>query len=145
MTAPLFPLPPFVRHSDTSRMAALRAYGFADSKRAIVFNAIDGAAEAGLTDEQGFESLRMNSSTYRPRRCELVDGIEGVVPAGMVVDSGRRRKTRSGSLAAVWVSFRYADTAPSGAITHPSALSGNATGAQARSDLPTAGEERLSE
>ena len=49
----------------------------------------------GLTDEEMQARLGLNPSTQRPRRIELVE-------AGLVRDSGQRRRTRSGRWAVVW-------------------------------------------
>lgn len=50
----------------------------------------------GCTDEEMQLALKMNPSTQRPRRGELVG-------MGLVKDSGRTRRTRSGRRATVWV------------------------------------------
>ena len=50
----------------------------------------------GMTDEEIQDALRMNPSTQRPRRVELVEG-------GWIVDSQRRRRTRARRDAVVWV------------------------------------------
>ena len=47
-------------------------------------------------DEEIADYLKMSPSTARPRRIELVN-------AGLVVASDRRRPTRSGRMATVWV------------------------------------------
>lgn len=49
---------------------------------------------AGLTDEEMQQRLRMNPSTQRPRRIELVR-------RGLVAEAGTR-KTSSGRMAVVW-------------------------------------------
>jgi len=49
----------------------------------------------GRTDEEIQRMLKLNPSTQRPRRIELVQ-------AGKVRDSGRTRKTKSGRAATVW-------------------------------------------
>ena len=51
---------------------------------------------AGVTDEEGCELSGIPASTWRPRRVELVE-------MNLVVDSGVRRKTRSGRDAVVWI------------------------------------------
>lgn len=53
-------------------------------------------AHGGATDDEIQAALDMPPSTQRPRRVELVR-------AGLVRDSGEKRKTRSGRRAAVWV------------------------------------------
>jgi len=50
----------------------------------------------GATDEELHRILNLDPSTERPRRRELQ-------LAGLVVDSGRQRKTASGRKATVWI------------------------------------------
>jgi hypothetical protein len=50
----------------------------------------------GLTDEQIMERTGLRHNTEHPRRWDLVN-------MGLVVDSGRRRKTETDNLAIVWV------------------------------------------
>jgi hypothetical protein len=69
----------------------------ADTMRAQVYEVIHGRGSDGATDEEIQIVLSINPSTERPRRGELVTG-------NAVVDSGRRRPTRSGRNAIVWVS-----------------------------------------
>ncbi len=90
-------LPPFVRTSDTSRLAAIAMYCKAGTKRAQVFGAIKSDwFVGGCTDEEGMNMIGMSGNTYRPRRVELVR-------YGLVMDSGQRRPTASGEQAVVWV------------------------------------------
>jgi hypothetical protein len=89
-------IPPFIRHSDTSRRAAIELVG-KEAKLALVRDWIRACDVTGCTDEEGYTALGMNPSTYRPRRIDLVDKY------GVVVDSGRRRLTASGRSAVVWV------------------------------------------
>ena len=86
---------PFVRGSGTSLRAAEAIAEGAPSLRRRVLRLIE-ASVTGMTDEEIQEFLDMNPSTERPRRVELVD-------AGLVMDSGRRRNTRSGRKAVVWI------------------------------------------
>lgn len=88
--------PPAQPHSATSQEAADAIRPDSNRLRSVVYAAIRGAGPDGLTDEEGIERTGLSPSTYRPRRVELVAG-------GMVVDSGRTRKTASGRKAAVWV------------------------------------------
>ncbi len=83
-------------HSSTSRAAAVAIKESAETLRAKVLEYLQMMGESGSTDEQAQEDLNMPGSTQRPRRVELVK-------AGLVIDSGRERKTRSGRLAVVWV------------------------------------------
>jgi hypothetical protein len=85
---------PFQRHSETSRDAAEQALPSAGTQRRAVYDALLRHAR-GLTDEQQQELLRMNPSTQRPRRIELV-------ATGRVIDSGETRPTRSGRKAVIW-------------------------------------------
>ncbi len=100
-------VPPYQRHSVTSRAAAAEILPKAGTLRRLVYDYIFTAGEYGRTDEEAQVYLRLNPSTQRPRRIELVN-------AGLVRDSGRTRPTRSGRQATVWVATTYPgwDTAP---------------------------------
>lgn len=56
----------------------------------------------GATDEEIQRDLRMNGSTERPRRVELVE-------LGLVRDSGGTGRTRSGGKATVWEAIPLED------------------------------------
>lgn len=92
-------LGPFQAHSDTSRAAAIANYPRTGTQRGRVLAAI-AASEDGLTDEEITARTGIASSSERPRRVELVQ-------AELVIDSGRRRPTSTGSLAVVWVANMY--------------------------------------
>lgn len=92
---PLFSAPAQA-HSDTSVAAADAIRPSATVIRSRVLRAIVAAGEAGATDEELQDGLVLSGSTQRPRRVELV-------AQGAVVDSGIRRKTRSGRQAVVWM------------------------------------------
>ena len=81
--------------AETQRLAAIEAYPATGTWRRRVLNAITAAGARGSTDEELQDLLRLNPSTQRPRRVELVEG-------GWIEDSGRRRRTRSGRDAVVW-------------------------------------------
>lgn len=89
-------MPPAQQHSATSRDAAEKICGEAANLRAKVLAYIQGCGIDGATDEEGIDATGLPASTYRPRRVELVQ-------AGLVMDSGRERPTRSGRKATVWV------------------------------------------
>lgn len=89
-------LPPYQRHSPTSREAAERIRPNAGTLRAMVLEFIMARGEAGATDEEVQAALSLSGSTQRPRRVELCD-------AGLVVDAGLRRETASGRRAVAWV------------------------------------------
>jgi transcription initiation factor IIE alpha subunit len=78
--------------TDTSIAAAKKQIGKAAADRARIL-AFLGFMPA--TDEEIHRNLKMEENTVRPRRGELVE-------AGKVIDSGKRRKTRTGSPAIVW-------------------------------------------
>jgi len=80
-------------HSATSYAAAVEILETADTLRAKVYRFIRDAGHA--TDEQIQDGLTMNPSTQRPRRIELLE-------AGIIRDSGRKAKTKSGRDAVVW-------------------------------------------
>ncbi len=85
---------PFVKGSDTSEAAAKSMILPAGSQRKRVYLwAV--TQHRGFIDEEGCNALQMNPSSFRPRRGELVE-------AGMLKDTGRRRKTSSGRQAVVW-------------------------------------------
>lgn len=86
--------PPAQAHSATSRAAAEGIKPAAGTLRAKVLDCIQNSA-SGLSDENVQDLLQMPASTQRPRRIELVR-------AGLVIDSGRTRLTRSGRSAVVW-------------------------------------------
>ncbi len=86
--------PPFVKGSDTSEAAAKSMLLPAGSQRRRVY-LWSLTQQQGFTDEEGCAALKMNPSSFRPRRGELVE-------AGMLEDTGRRRETQSGRQAVVW-------------------------------------------
>ena len=86
---------PYQAHSATSKQAALRFAGQASKSREKIFLYLSQFPD-GLTDEEMQDDLDIPSNTQRPRRRELyVDGI--------LADSGKTRKTRSGMDAVLWV------------------------------------------
>jgi hypothetical protein len=98
MSAREFAGPLFAQqHSPTSLEAAhqARESGLAERGRELVWAALSGAGASGLTDEQIAQVTRLNPSTARPRRIELLR-------AGRIIDSGTRL-TASGRKAVVWM------------------------------------------
>ena len=85
-------LPPW---TNTRRQSFDRIGPVAGRIASRVFAAIYTAGADGRTDEEVAVILGMKESTTRARRVELRD-------AGLVIDSGRRRRTSSGRAAAVW-------------------------------------------
>ncbi len=91
---PLFEeIPPYQRHSSTSKAAAERIRPASSRLRDLVKQTIRNHPE-GMTDEEIATTLGLNPSTARPRRIELVQ-------RGEVVEVGQR-KGRSGRAMTVW-------------------------------------------
>lgn len=90
------PLVPHVQGSDTSREAAESMEPHAGTLEARVLEAIRFSCSAGLTDDEVEQLLGLSHQTTSARRRALVI-------RGLVKDSGRRRKTRSGRNATVWI------------------------------------------
>ena len=82
-------------HGATAHEAADRIEGASGKQRAAVLAEIIRSGELGRTDGELAEMLDLNPSSARPRRIELVE-------AGLIVDSGRTRKTASGRASVVW-------------------------------------------
>lgn len=86
---------PFVKNSVTSKASAKQI----DPKTGVLRLQVLGFISScllGATDEEIQIGLKMNPSTQRPRRVELV-------ARGHVEDSGKKRKTSSGRKAVVWI------------------------------------------
>ena len=90
----LFSDQPVQAHSETSREAGEQAKPIAAKLREQVYEFLR-SNTCGCTDEEIQIGLGMNPNTQRPRRIELVR-------AGLVRDSGIKRKTNSGRDAVVW-------------------------------------------
>lgn len=90
-------VPPAHRNAPpTSRIAARRIAGRTATLRAAVLGLLVERGDDGATDEEIQLALGLASNTEIPRRWELVN-------LRLVVASGRRRPTRSGCPATVWV------------------------------------------
>ena len=96
----LLPSAPFQRHSATSRAAAKAIEPVAGTQRALIFRLIHCWNYTGVTDSEIGRELALPGDSVRPRRGELLK-------AGLIVDSGRTRKTASGREAVVWVATEY--------------------------------------
>jgi hypothetical protein len=81
---------------ETERRAAIEVQPRTGTARRRVLDLIASRGETGATDEEVSIALRMRLYTAAPRRTELVRG-------GWVMDSGKRRRTTTGSRAAVWM------------------------------------------
>ncbi len=94
---PLYPnydgTPPHVKDSDTSMAAAESIRGIVGPMHAEILRQL--RLEGELNDDDLEEILEQRHQTISARRRELV-------LMGRVVDSGRRRATRSGRMATLW-------------------------------------------
>ena len=86
--------PPSV-HGDTSESAAEAIKPHRASQWRRIHERLILAGWEGMTDQEIQRATGLDPSTERPRRGELVD-------AGLVYDSGRKRRTVSGRRAIVW-------------------------------------------
>ena len=89
---------------ETRHAAFCRITGHAGDLRTRVLAFIRSRGADGATDSEGEAALAMMPQTYTPRRGELVE-------AAAVIDSGNRRPTPSGRMAAVWVASQQAPNA----------------------------------
>jgi predicted HTH transcriptional regulator len=85
---------PFVRDSDTSEAAAREIEPEASTLRAIVLAYIQGARGATCDEIEQVLGMRHQTASARVRELVLHD---------FVADSGKRRHTRSGRNAVVWI------------------------------------------
>ena len=91
---------PYQPHSATSTSAAKAIEPVAGTQRALIVERIRDAQSLGMTDGEIQYECEMAGDTVRPRRGELQKD-------GLIVDSGRTRKTASGRDAVVWVAVEY--------------------------------------
>ena len=83
------------RHSETSRAAAASLRNVASMEKRVL-RILELRGRDGATDAELEEWTGLGGSPVRPRRVNLVH-------AGLVRDSGGKRKTKSGRSATVWV------------------------------------------
>jgi len=86
-------MPPYVRHSETSRNAAEKIADKIGELHAKVLEAI--RSLGGLTDEEGSAATGLNGNTYRPRRVWLWKN-------GFIIQTENKRITAAGRNAVVW-------------------------------------------
>lgn len=88
---------PFEVKSDTSRDAA-DSHTTPELARleAVVLDAIRASGQTGMTDDEIEVATKLSHQTASARR-------RGLVLRGFVMDSDRRRDTRSGRAATVWI------------------------------------------
>ena len=87
---------PYQAHSETSYDAAVEIQKSAQNLKTKVYEHIVKCGHRGATDEEIQQDLRMNPSTQRPRRVDLVK-------EDLVVNSGASRLTSSNRKASVWI------------------------------------------
>src|SRR3990167_10637220 len=85
--------PPFQSHSDTSLAASRSMRKKLGQLHVMVMEAV--RFHGPLTDEELCDVLNLQGNTLRPRRRELQ-------LMAYVIDSGKRKPTRSGRKAVVW-------------------------------------------
>jgi hypothetical protein len=91
-------IPTGVPHNgtDTSREAARRISPLSAAQAARLFYFVAKQGETGATDHEIQAALDLSGDTERPRRW-------GLVKAGLIEDSGRRRNSPSGRPATIYV------------------------------------------
>lgn len=87
---------PYVRKSKTSKAAAKSVKPFLPTQRLLVVRTIEAQGERGLTCDGVEEITGLRHQACSARVLELRE-------AGLIVDSGRTRKTRSGRQAVIYV------------------------------------------
>ena len=117
---------PFVRGSDTSEAAAASIDG--EHLREFVFSFIQKAGAGGMTCDEVEVAAQMSHQTTSARINELAR-------RGFILDSTRRRPTRSSRMAIVWIPVPGSATVPG--MQGQSALFGKA-------EIDPVGEEGLS-
>ena len=99
------PLPPFARHSETSRLAAIKKYNGHNSHRdrEKIYDFLVAQGRYGATREE-IESIVYLRSTnsYRPRIKELLGEMKGYTEVRLR-RNGATRKTKCGNNAEVLV------------------------------------------
>lgn len=98
---PLRPLANRNAPAGTSKVAAHRIAGHAAKQRADVLGVIVKAGALGATDAEIEIATGIRAQSVSPRRGELR-------ALGLIVDSGKRRRTPRGRPAAVWVATTIA-------------------------------------
>ncbi len=93
---PARPGRPYVAQDTSIQAAKALSKSTADSIEKAVFRFLESRADRGATDQEIASALQIHEGTCRARRVSLT-------AQGAVLDSGHRRKTRSGRDAIVWV------------------------------------------
>lgn len=93
---PVLPSVPYQKGSDTSKAAAESIRAYAPNQREKVFNFIVASKNHGCIDQDVVDKLGIPMQSVNPRRGELVK-------LGLIIDSRRVRRTKSGRMSAVWI------------------------------------------
>jgi len=99
------PLPPFARHSETSRLAAIKKYDRHNSHRdrEEIYRYIETQGAFGATREEIEDNVYLRSmNSYRPRIKELLAEMKGYTEV-RIRRNGATRKTKCGNNAEVLV------------------------------------------
>ena len=91
---------PYQRHSATSKAAAKAIEPVAGTQRGRMLAQIKEFGFFGMTDQDFSRICFLPGDSVRPRRGELLK-------AGLIVNSGRTRKTPKGRDAVVWVAVEH--------------------------------------
>ncbi len=97
-----YPSSPGHRGVETSVAAADELAPKLGRLQAMVSGAIRGAGENGLTADECCDVLELDRWTVQPRTSELK-------VKGLIKDSGKRRKNKTGKQAIVWISADLPD------------------------------------
>lgn len=87
-------------NDDTSFAAAQENSEQRSSQRRRMLALFEDKRDYGCTDDELMTELSLNSNSVHPRRWQLCKD-------GRLYDSGKRRSTRTGFLATVWVKTEY--------------------------------------
>ncbi len=92
--------PPHVKGSDTSRAAALEIEEPLGRLQEMILRFVHSCGKQGATSDEVEEALLLRHQSCSARILELRQD-------GLLTDSGQRRATRSGRLAAAWIYYRH--------------------------------------
>ncbi len=93
---------PYVSGSDTSREAAESVRVDARTYRGMVLAYLRGRGREGSTTDEAEVALGLRHQTCSPRFRELAD-------AAFIIETARKRKTRSGRNAKVYVAIEFVE------------------------------------
>lgn len=95
---------PYSGSTEATRQTSIEAANAIEpvkqSLKDIIYQAFLAVGVTGLTDDEIFTRTQIDLNTIRPRRVELFN-------AGKIEVTGRKRQTRSGRNAAVWIATTF--------------------------------------